>query len=127
MKEPPKRKKDRAPVAPRAPQGKMLTMKLRELAMDIVTSDLVDGEVVMMTRAELLAQEIWNAACGIKRNKDGEQTLTHLPIPWAVATVLERLEGKVIPRAKDSSNRPGLSKRIDEQQKLKIEGLKKHD
>ena len=126
MKQPPKKKSARTPKPPKAATNKVLTMKLRELSKDIVTSDLTaTGEVIMITRAELLAEEIWNAACGIEV-KDGKQTLTHKPIPWAVATVLERLEGKVVPRAKDTTDRPSLGKRIEEQQKLKMENHK-HD
>ncbi len=128
MKEPPKKKSERS--VPRKTKktmtGRILTTKLKELAADIVSSTLrSDGEVSMQTRAELLAEEIWNAACGIKIDpEDGSQTLTHNPIPWAVQTILERLDGKVIPRSKDRSTRPALGARIDEQQKLKIKGLK---
>ena len=130
MKEPPKKKSTRPPEPPKGPralQGKMLTNKLRELSLDIVSSDLKDdGSVEMLTRAELLAQEIWDAATGSKRNEDGTITHTHQPTPWAVGIVFERLEGKVVPRAKDTSDRPKLGIRIEEQQKLKISGLK-HD
>jgi hypothetical protein len=126
MKEPPKKKSARSPKPPNPASNKMLTMKLRELSKDIISSNLVDGEVVMLTRAELLAEEIWDAACGVVHDKDGRTFLSHNPVPWAVATVLERLEGKVVPRAKDTTNRPTLGKRIEEQQKLKMDNLK-HD
>ncbi len=127
MKQPPKKKSARGPISPKAATNKVLTAKLRELSLDIVDSNLKEnGEVELITRAELLAQEIWDAACGVKHNEDGTTTFTHQPVPWAVGTILERLEGKVVPRAKDTSERPKLGARIEEQQKLKADNLK-HD
>jgi hypothetical protein len=128
MKQPPKKKSARSPSSPKAASTKMLTRKLQELSLDIVDSNLkANGEVEMITRAELLATEIWDAACGVKHKEDGTIVFTHQPIPWAVATVFERLEGKVVPRAQDTTNRPKLGKRIEEQQSLKMKNLKHDD
>jgi hypothetical protein len=128
MKQPPKKKSERK-KSPKSLTGKVLTKKLKELAMDVVSSTLnSDGSVNMVTRSELLAEEIWNAACGIKIDpENGTHTLTHNPIPWAVQTVFERLDGKVVPRAQDRTNRPALGVRIDEQQKLKMKSLRNND
>ena len=113
------------PTPPKSITGKLLTQKLNELALDIVDSQLIDGETKLLTRTELLAAEIWDAACGIQRNEDGTTTFTHRPTPWAVGVIYERLEGKVVPRAKDSSNRPSLKQKISEQNKLKANGISK--
>ncbi len=125
----PKRKKPKPPKKPTAPKsltGSILTKKLNELALDVISSEMDDkGEVNLVTRAEFLAIEIWDAACGIQRTEDGGEVHTHKPIPWAVGVVYERLEGKVIPRAKDRSNRPSLGKRISEQNAIKANAISK--
>ena len=105
--------------------GKILTQKLHDLARDVVSSVAGDdGELVLETRAEMLAREVWNAALGIVFVKDDEgveeMKFSHKPIPWAVGVIFERLEGKIVPRARDNQTRPSLGNRIDEQQQLKV-------
>jgi hypothetical protein len=112
--------------------GKILTAKLHELARDVIACSEIgeDGEAKLETRAEVLAREVWNAALGIKieDDEDGVPTMkfTHKPIPWAVGVIFERLEGKIVPRARDMSTRPSLGTRVDEQNKLRMDSLK-HD
>ncbi len=112
--------------------GKILTQKLHDLARDVVSSSLDEGgEVVLETRAEMLAREVWNAALGItySKNEDGVEELkfSHKPLPWAVGIVFERLEGKIVPRARDNQTRPSLGNRIDEQQQLKVNSFIDYD
>ncbi len=108
--------------------GKMLTQKLHELARDLVVNGDIgdDGEVKMETRAEVLARKVWEVATGMEI-KDGVPTFDGKPVPWAVALIFERLEGKVVPRARDNENRPDLGKRIDEQQFLKVNSITQDD
>jgi len=112
--------------------GKILTQKLHDLARDVIGSvSGDDGELVLETRAEMLAREVWNAALGITYVKDTEgveeMKFVHKPQPWAVGIVFERLEGKIVPRARDNQTRPSLGNRIDEQQQLKVNSLTEND
>ena len=112
--------------------GKILTQKLHDLARDVISSSLNEGgEVLLETRAEMLAREVWNAALGItfKKDENGveEMKFSHKPLPWAVGIVFERLEGKIVPRARDNQSRPSLGNRIDEQQQLKVNSLTEDD
>ncbi len=112
--------------------GKILTQKLHDLARDVISSSLDEGgAAVLETRAEKLAREVWNAALGIvyAKNEDDVEELkfVHKPQPWAVGIIFERLEGKIVPRARDNQSRPSLGTRIDEQQQLKVNSLTEDD
>ena len=108
--------------------GKILTKKLHELARDVISSEIDDeGECKLETRAEVLARKVWDMATGATRTEDGTIEYKGNPVPWAVGLIFERLEGKVVPRAADTTTRPALGKRIDEQNKLKINALRPHE
>ncbi len=105
--------------------GKILTQSLHDLARDVISSSLEeDGSCTLETRAEMLAREVWNAALGITYSKNDDDVeeikFSHKPLPWAVGIIFERLEGKIVPRARDNQHRPSLGNRIDEQQQLKV-------
>ena len=71
--------------------GKLLTKKLKELALDIIEIDPVADKAV--TRAEKLAKVLWDHALGYTEktteNKTGlDVEIKHRPAAWAI-TFLE--------------------------------------
>ena len=95
--------------------GRLLTKKLRELAVDMVSiSD--DGKPV--TRAEKLAMIMWDHALGYTeqtKNKTGSLIdIEHKPAPWAITLLMDRIEGKVANAADPGVDRPSLGQRLKE-------------
>ncbi len=94
--------------------GKLLTKKLRELALDIIEID--PGSEKPTTRAEKLARVLWDHALGFieqTTNKTGEiKEVRHSPAAWAITLLYDRLEGKVAPTSDPGTERPDLGEKL---------------
>jgi hypothetical protein len=80
--------------------NRMLSMKLYELGME-PHSCIEDGagDTVYLNRFDTLARSIWEYALGrTEKLRDGKMK-KHLPSQWAINTILDRIEGKVIPQS----------------------------
>ncbi len=96
--------------------GRLLTKSLRELAVDIIEIDpSVDGKAT--TRAEKLAQVLWDHALGYTEHRRAEEganmvEIVHKPAPWAITLLYDRLEGKVAPTNDPGVERPSLGDKL---------------
>ncbi len=93
--------------------GRLLTSKLRELAMDIIEID--PGSEKATTRAEKLARIVWDHALGyveIVGSGNKQTEILHKPAPWAIAVLMDRIEGRVANAADPGVDRPGLGERL---------------
>jgi len=109
---------------PRVMAGKFLSQALRDLSQEAHDTD---GDRTK-TRADCLAEFIWNAALGYKakvwnEKKGGLIEKEFGPQTWAIALIFDRLEGKV-PMAEDDAS-PGatLAQRVAEISKDNINKL----
>ena len=83
---------------PRAPGRARLTAARRELAVQAISCD---DEGNALTRADVLAQLIWDQALGyIEKSLDDHGNaikIPHAPAPWAQTFLYDRIEGKPAP------------------------------
>lgn len=76
--------------------SKLITQHLETLASQVVDTSLnPDGTVSAFTRSEKLAEVIWQRALGWTEELANGETKYHKPETWAIAHILERLEGRV--------------------------------
>ena len=80
--------------------NRLLSDKLHELGMEPYSCiEDTDGEAVYLNRFDTLAHSIWEYALGRKEKlRDGKEK-KHLPSQWAINTILDRTEGKVMPQS----------------------------
>jgi len=93
--------------------GKFLSQALRELASEPHDTD---GSVDK-TRAECLAEFVWNSALGYtKKIVDNSGMMVDRDVPpqtWAVHLIFDRMEGKVGFGDEAVSNAPTMAQRLD--------------
>jgi len=110
---------------PRPPNGmskRAISERLEALAEQVVDMD-EGGEP--LTRADKLARMLWDRALGYKEEKMGDDGVTHIrehrPENWAIATVIDRIEGKTITRTIEAEDRSvSPAKKINDIAKSKI-------
>ncbi len=114
--------------------NRALTTRLRELMASVHTSDINDdGEVVMTTKAERLAELLADRALGWEEqvtvpNKKvpggiEEKTVVHKPEKWAMVMVYERLEGKTPVAMPDETKGLTVSDKVSELAVTRINDL----
>jgi hypothetical protein len=76
--------------------NRLITQHLERLATQVVDTILnPDATVTEITRAEKLAEVIWQRANGWEEKLANGEVKFHKPETWAIAHILERLEGRV--------------------------------
>ncbi len=97
--------------------GRALTTHLREIMASVHTTDLLDGEMVLTTKSERLAEILCERALGwedVEEVPDSSakkgyrsRKVKHKPEKWAIVMVYERLEGKAPTALEDKT--PGIT------------------
>lgn len=80
--------------------NRLLSDKIHDIGMEPF-SCIEDGagDAIYLTRFDVLARSIWEYALGrTEKLKDGREK-KHLPSQWAINTILDRTEGKVMPQS----------------------------
>ncbi len=75
-----------------APHRLYISKFLKDLADEM---HLVGGGGSKDTRAQTLAKILWKKALGYTETLDDGKTKKHPPSQWAIACILERLEGRI--------------------------------
>lgn len=106
--------------------NRMLSEKLYELGME-PHSCIEDGngDAVYLNRFDTLARSIWEYALGrTEILRDGKEK-KHLPSQWAIGVLLDRIEGKVMPVATDTTvtTGPTIADKVSELGKKTINEL----
>lgn len=106
-------------------QGMLISRFLRAVgdeATELVKDS--DGNDKMATKAEALARLIWKAALGYKEitvdDKGRELVTVYAPDRTAWHLVFDRIEGKVITSVDEIKKNTGLTERVNEQSRKRI-------
>ena len=104
--------------------SRALTEKLREIMAEIHTTDLKDGEMVMKTNCERLAEILADRALGWdeeveiadKKVPGGvkRKQVKHPPEKWAIVMVYERMEGKTPTAVADETSGIKVADKVSE-------------
>lgn len=80
--------------------NRLLSDKIHEIGLEPYSCiEGEDGEPIYLTRFDTLARSIWEYALGrTEKLRDGKMK-KHLPSQWAINTILDRTEGKVMPQS----------------------------
>ena len=112
--------------------NRQLTDKLRELAAQLHEVRLEDGETILVTRGEKLAEEIFKDALGytevveVAGDVPGqmiEKTVVHKPAAWAKQFIWDRLEGKTPMALPDDKGGLTAADKVEELQKNTINAI----
>lgn len=106
----------------RAKANRLISKYLTEMA-TVEDACIADGEETRMcTRAEALAQIIWEHTLGFEETTDSGLTIKHAPNLSYMKVLLERMEGKVQDVSATKSKK-SIADRIQEQTKTKINDI----
>ena len=112
--------------------NRQLTQKLRELAAQLHEVRLEDGETILVTAGEKLAEEIFKDALGWieKTEEPGDipgtmisKTVVHRPQAWAKQFIWDRLEGKTPMALPDDKGGLTAADKVEELQKNTINAI----
>jgi len=80
--------------------NRLLSDKIHEIGLEPHSCiEGEDGDPIYLNRFDVLARSIWEYALGrTEKLKDGKEK-KHLPSQWAINTILDRVEGKVLPQS----------------------------
>lgn len=106
--------------------NRLLSEKLYELGME-PHSCIEDeaGDAVYLNRFDTLARSIWEYALGrTEVLRDGKEK-KHLPSQWAINTILDRTEGKVVPQSTPDREKdmPTAAEKVSELGRDKLNDL----
>ena len=130
-KPPPRPKKKLIPVAPKAPTigdkahaGRLLSEFLRRIAQEKTEFANVDGEDIMVTKAEKMARNMFKIANGYeefdpKKNK----TTVHKPSAGMIALIFDRMEGRAAPTNLNEDKKRTLPKKVSAENKNRLNEL----
>lgn len=106
--------------------NRMLSEKLYELGMEPHSCiDDGSGDMVYLNRFDTLARSIWEYALGrTEILRDGKEK-RHLPSQWAINTILDRTEGKVMPQSTPDKEKdmPTAAEKISELGKKQLNDM----
>lgn len=106
--------------------NRMLSEKLYELGMEPHSCiDDGNGDMVYLNRFDTLARSIWEYALGrTEKLRDGKEK-KHLPSQWAINTILDRTEGKVMPQSTPDKTKemPTAAERVSELSKKQLNDM----
>jgi hypothetical protein len=110
-----------------------LTNHLRTFAADIEDTFINDeGEAVLVTKAEMLAKRVWQAALGWVEEiveetdvpgKTKTKKVYHKPAAWAQQFIWERFEGKAPAALPDDQQGLSAADKVDELAKARVNQL----
>lgn len=110
--------------------GKLLTTKLKEILAEDTEVEMVDGEPVIVTKAEKLARTMVKMALGYKeeveRKLDGKKVIdevVHGPNAGMIALVYDRVEGRIPLASAEEPDKRTLADRVTEQGKARLNGI----
>ncbi len=128
---PPKPEKRIIPQAPKAPTigdkahaGRLLSEFLRRIAQEKTELANVDGEDIMVSKAEKMARNMFKIANGYeefdpKKNK----TVVHKPSAGMIALIFDRMEGRAAPTNLNEDKKRTLPKKVSAENKKVINDL----
>ncbi len=130
---PPKPEKRIIPQAPKAPTigdkaraGRMLSEFLRRIAQEKTELAEVDGEDILVTKAEKMARNMFKIANGytehdFKKNKD----VVYKPSAGMIALIFDRMEGRAAPTNLNDDKKRTLPKKVSAENKKRLNDLAK--
>lgn len=106
--------------------NRLLSDKIHEIGLEpysCIEDD--DGEPVYLSRFDTLAHSIWDYALGRTEKLKGGQEKKHLPSQWAINTILDRTEGKVMPQSTPDKEKdmPTAAEKVSELGRDKLNDL----
>ena len=128
---PPKPEKRIIPKAPKAPTigdkaraGRMLSEFLRRIAQEKTELANVDGDDILVTKAEKMARNMFKIANGytehdIKKDKD----IVHKPNAGMIALIFDRMEGRAAPTNLNEDKKRTLPKKVSAENKKRLNDL----
>ena len=103
--------------------GQLLSRFLRDIAAEKTEVAKVDGDDVMVTKAEAIARLMWQMALGFTEQRvegNGLVDIHHAPDRAMISLVFDRIEGKAAPMAEIGKKRT-IADKVSEQGKKRIE------
>ena len=104
--------------------GQLLSRFLRQVAEEVTELSQKDGEDVLISKAQKMADIMWREALGyeeVEIGKQGQRIVhVHKPDKTMIGLIYERMEGRA-PLAQEGSGKQEISERVDEQAKNRIE------
>lgn len=128
---PPKPEKRIIPQAPKAPAigdkahaGRLLSEFLRRIAQEKTELANVDGEDILVTKAEKMARNMFKIANGYeefdpKKNK----TVVHKPNAGMIALIFDRMEGRAAPTNLNEDKKRTLPKKVSAENRKRLNDL----
>jgi len=106
---------------PKAKQ--FITRFLKDIANEKTETVCIEGEDVMVSKAESLARLMWKMALGYEETKvsnEGVKTTVHKPDKGMMGLLFDRIEGRAIPVSNTGKERKDIADKISDQGKNRI-------
>jgi len=127
----PKPEKKIIPKAPKTPTigdkaraGRMLSEFLRRVAQEKTELVTVDGEDIMVTKAEAMARGMFKIALGYEEfDPKKQKTTVHKPSAGMMALIFDRMEGRAAPSNEGERSKRTLPKKVSAENKKRLNNM----